>query len=505
MLQAVLGDTAAGGTNKCRLPEGAGSCNPTPVCPGSEVSFDMGDRTPTFTAPGTKRGTITVFMTSTGDVVVTATTTCNCFLYASGSNGNSIFLGSNYDPANTTAPASLCPSRLSGMTDVTDTASLAAVPSMLTCMSWVLPKARVQAAMAGSSVPGTIALTMHFAVSCYSACGTLSLNSQTNVISSGVPADIRCEIQPLRGVAYRVPAACLASPPPPAPAPPPLPPPAPAPGPPPPAPNPAPPPPAPAPGPPPPLVDLSSPLLQPEGEHGIVMRVAGVVLDEPYEFEQTAPLPVVYYQDPEHEGMFFPAVPDPTDPNMPTPGDPKSSEPPTFDIVQQPDGAQALQPRDARARLLGTRCRVAAAPGLNTQVPACCSAANQPFTQALHHRPFPAGSFTLEAIAALSMFRPPPPPPPPTPPPPRPPPPAPKPPKARPSPPPYPPPQVSQECLDGAGGWVDHCENCSGGTASCLKASSTCSAIQVRSRPLPMVLHTGPAAAPWRPGVRPRR
>ncbi len=275
MLQTLLGDTAAGSTHKCRLPPGSGSCNPTEACPDSLVAFDMADRTPTFTSPGTKRGTITVFTTATGDVVVTATTTCNCYLYVSGSNGNSIYLGSNYDPANTSAVASNCPARLGGMTDPTDTASLPSTPSLLTCMSWVLPKARVQAAMAGSSVQGTIALTMHLAVSCYSACGTQTLTSQTNVISSGTPTDVRCEIQPFRGMAYRVPPACLANPPPPAPVPPPVQPP----------PGPVPPPP-PAPAPPPPTANLSSPLLQPQGAFAIVVRVAGEIIDaEPFEFD----------------------------------------------------------------------------------------------------------------------------------------------------------------------------------------------------------------------------
>ena len=227
--QGMLSDVAPGSTHKCRLPLGMGSCSPVPACEGSIATFDMADRTPSFASPGAKRGTITVFTTADGDVVVTATTACNCFLAVSGSNGNSIFLGSNYNIGNATAQASSCPAKLGGTTDPTDTSSLTAMPSVATCMSWVLPKTRVQATMAGSTVPGTVTLTMHFAVSCYSSCGTLTLTSQTNIISSGDPADVRCEIQPFRGMVYRVPSICTTTPPQaPSPLPPPPPPPPPA-------------------------------------------------------------------------------------------------------------------------------------------------------------------------------------------------------------------------------------------------------------------------------------
>jgi hypothetical protein len=230
-LQSMSGDELdVYGPHRCRLP--ADSCVPTSVCPGSTVTFDMADRTPNFASPGTKRGTITVFTTAAGDVVVTATTTCNCFLAVSGSNGNSIFLGSNYPQADAAAQASACPARLGDSTDK----SIVSLPptGLYTCMSWVLPKARVEAAAAASSEPGTIVLTMHFAVSCYGSCTGLTLVSQTNVISSGSAADVRCEIQPLRGMVYRLPQGCtpanalavaLPSQPPPSPAPPPPPPP----------------------------------------------------------------------------------------------------------------------------------------------------------------------------------------------------------------------------------------------------------------------------------------
>jgi hypothetical protein len=295
---------------------------------------------------------------------VTATTTCNCFFFLGGSQGNSIYLGSNYDPANATAKTANCPARLGGMTDPTDTASLPSVPSLLTCMSWVLPRARVQAAMAGSAASGTIALTMHLAVSCYNTCGNVSLNSQTNVISSGTAADVRCEIAPFRGMVYKVPDVCLSYSPPPSPMPPPPSPAPPSPEPMPPPPSPVPPPPSPVPpppqppppGPPPPAYGPPPPsptppppaygppppessLLEPEGPFDIVDRVAGEILDvEPYEYEPTEPPSVLFYQDPENPGTFFPAVPDQDDPNLPTPGDPTDPEPPSFDLEVAEDG-----------------------------------------------------------------------------------------------------------------------------------------------------------------------
>jgi hypothetical protein len=240
-LQAALGDVEdTAGPHRCLLP--TQSCSATSVCPGSVVTFDMADRTPSISNPGTKRGTITIFTTSTGDVVVTATTTCNCFLSVSGANGNSIFLGSNYDPDDSTAKARACPARLGDATDKT----VVSLPGtgLYTCMSWLLPRERVQAAMAASYEPDTIALTMHFAVSCYSDCGSLTLSSQTNIISSGPPADVRCEVQPFRGIVYRV-TECAAAFQPQPPAPPPPPPPHPPGAPPPPPPPPLPPPPAP--------------------------------------------------------------------------------------------------------------------------------------------------------------------------------------------------------------------------------------------------------------------
>jgi hypothetical protein len=84
---------------------------------------------------------------------------------------------------------------------------LAASAGLYTCMSWVLPAARVQAAASGT---GKVAITMHFAATCYTSCSTTSISVQTNVLSSGPAADVRCEIRPSRGVVYTLPASCAA-------------------------------------------------------------------------------------------------------------------------------------------------------------------------------------------------------------------------------------------------------------------------------------------------------
>jgi hypothetical protein len=73
----------------------------------------------------------------------------------------------------------------------------------------VLPKARVDAALAASATPGAVVITMHFAVSCYSGCGTVSgTATATQVLSSGAAEDVRCDVSPFRGVLYRPPTSC---------------------------------------------------------------------------------------------------------------------------------------------------------------------------------------------------------------------------------------------------------------------------------------------------------
>jgi hypothetical protein len=245
---------------------------------------------------------------------------------------------------------------------------------------------------------------------------------------------MRCEVQPFRGVSYRVPDACLANPPPPAPAPTPAPPPVLAP-PPPPAPAPGPPPP-PAPFPRPPSVNLSSLLremLLPEGPFQIVFRVPGVILEgmEPFAVDPSSPPPYLFYEDPDNPGFFFPAVPDPNDPNMATPGDPRSTDPPSFNVEQLANGSFIM-----------------------------------------------VASTTPRPPPPAPPRPPPSPPSPPSPSPPRPPSPPqppPRPPKPQPQPPT--PPQVSGQCEAGAGGWVEHCTSCEAGV--CLKSDASCEAIQV--------------------------
>ena len=101
-----------------------------------------------------------------------------------GANGNTVNLG----------PDGSCPANLNGFSDPTTTASIR-TPGLLTCMSWVLRKARVDAALAASSTPGAVVITSHFAVSCYSGCGTVSgTATATQVLRGADVADVRCDL-----------------------------------------------------------------------------------------------------------------------------------------------------------------------------------------------------------------------------------------------------------------------------------------------------------------------
>jgi hypothetical protein len=190
--QDQLKDATAAGPHTCRLP--GSTCNPAQACPGSLVTYSLAPRTGSFARPGVKDGTITIFTEPSGDVVVTVSLDCNCYISVVGANGNTINLG----------PEGSCPANMNGFTDPTLTSATGA-PALLTCMSWVLPKARVDAALAASATPGAVVITSHFAVSCYSSCGTVSgTATATQVLSSGPAEDVRCDLAPFRGVVYRL-------------------------------------------------------------------------------------------------------------------------------------------------------------------------------------------------------------------------------------------------------------------------------------------------------------
>jgi hypothetical protein len=398
------------------------------MCGSSLVTLDMGDRTPNIARPGDKRGNIYIFTAANGDIIVTGTTSCDCFMNVEGANGNSINIGPNYDVANASAQTASCPANLQAQNLPTTTSALSPFPQLSSCHSWVIPATQVKAAAALSNVPNTVVITIHFEVNCYSACGTTTIASQTNVISSGPVADVRCEIQPMRGMVYRIPAQCANSTvPPPFPAPTPVPPP---------PSNFTPPPPIPPPARPSiNLTNLIDPSLLPE-EFKVVLRVPGVILEgvDPVPYDADEPPAYVFYEDPDNPGFFFPGVPDPYDPNLITPGDPASPDPPTFFIEQLPNG-----------------------------------------------------TFVLLANPNVSLTTPPPSPSPPPRPPPRRPPPHPLPPPKQPPPPkmssppprpPHPPPQVAAGCRAGAGGWPGHCSTCAAGT-TCMQSLGSCSAVQV--------------------------
>ncbi len=178
------------------LPRGlrpGSTCSKATACPGSLVTYSLAPRTGSFARPGVKDGTITIFTEPSGDVVVTVSLDCNCYISVVGANGNTVNLG----------PEGSCPANMNGFTDPTLTSATSA-PALLTCMSWVLPKARVDAALAASATPGAVVITSHFAVSCYSDCSTVSgAATATQVLSSGPAEDVRCDLAPFRGVVYR--------------------------------------------------------------------------------------------------------------------------------------------------------------------------------------------------------------------------------------------------------------------------------------------------------------
>ena len=140
--------------------------------------------------------------------MVTVTIQCNCFLSVVGANGNTVNLGPNFDPADSSAQTASCPAGLNWFSNPTSAA--VTLPALYSCMSWVLPKEQVQEAMTASSTRGSVVITMHFAVSCYSDCGVVvGTPTATQVHSSGPAADVRCDLSPFSGVVYRPPTDCI--------------------------------------------------------------------------------------------------------------------------------------------------------------------------------------------------------------------------------------------------------------------------------------------------------
>jgi hypothetical protein len=209
LLQTALRDAnSSESPHVCRLP--GTTCSPASVCAGSQVTYSLAKRTANFLTPADKDGEIIIFTEPSGNVVVTIAMECNCFLSVVGANGNTVHLGPNYFTDDAADQAANCPARLNDFSDPTATAAYIAPQSLYSCMSWVLPKDRVQEALAASAVPGTVAISMHFAASCYSSCGSTvsGYTTATHVISSGPAEDIRCDLAPFRGVVYKVPETC---------------------------------------------------------------------------------------------------------------------------------------------------------------------------------------------------------------------------------------------------------------------------------------------------------
>jgi hypothetical protein len=207
VLQAQVRDALdTGSPHVCRLP--GSTCSEEAICPGSQVTYDLAPRTGSFSKPGVKDGEVVIFTQPDGGVVVTVTTQCNCLLSVVGANGNTVNLGPNFDPADSSAQTANCPAGLNWFSNPTSAA--VTLPALYSCMSWVLPKQQVQEAMAASSTPGSVVITMHFAVSCYSDCGVVvGTPTATQVHSSGPAEDVRCDLSPFRGVVYRPPTDCI--------------------------------------------------------------------------------------------------------------------------------------------------------------------------------------------------------------------------------------------------------------------------------------------------------
>jgi hypothetical protein len=168
--QAILTDTSTTSSpHTCRLPPGSGSCTAVDALPGSLVQYALGaprEATSSDT-PSTRHGIISIFTATSGDVIVTATTTCNCFISTLLPTSNAIHLGPNYSPTDHTAQATSCPASLQAFNYQTAIGSgEASAMQLASCHSWVIPAAQVQAVAASSYEPHTIALTLHFELSC---------------------------------------------------------------------------------------------------------------------------------------------------------------------------------------------------------------------------------------------------------------------------------------------------------------------------------------------------
>jgi hypothetical protein len=184
---------------QCLLPGGE-ACESLPICPGSESTYSIADSS--SGGDGTKRGDVTIFTTATGDVVVTASTSCNCYLQVDSPSANSISLLSN---GNTTT----CPASAAAQTDP-GFGPLATIGpmSLHSCMSWVLPSKRVAAAAATSTDPGSVVVAMALQLRCYDSCSSFTTDKLVASVSGAPEQDSRCSSTPLRGVVYRLPKDC---------------------------------------------------------------------------------------------------------------------------------------------------------------------------------------------------------------------------------------------------------------------------------------------------------
>ena len=184
---------------QCLLPGGE-ACESLPICPGSESTYSISDTS--SGGEGSKRGDVTIFTTATGDVVVTASTSCNCYLQVDSPSANSISLLSN---GNTTT----CPASAAAQTDpgFGPLATIGPV-SLHSCMSWVLSSKRVAEAAASSDEPGSVVITMALQLRCYDTCSSFSTDKLVATVGGAPEQDSRCSSTPLKGVVYRPPKEC---------------------------------------------------------------------------------------------------------------------------------------------------------------------------------------------------------------------------------------------------------------------------------------------------------
>jgi hypothetical protein len=197
-LQTMLqGDNDPTGPHACRVPRPAPQCDNRTLC-APPTTYRLVERTPG--KPAAPRGQLTVFSTSSGDIVVTATATCGCFLSISSAVANALHMGRTYNISGPAAEAASCPAGPASFAYPTT-----GIPSnsYRSCMSWTIPAA------AANAVGADVVLTMLFEMKCYTGCSAGPAHSVAIAPAVSELHDVRCHGPPHRGILYRRPRACV--------------------------------------------------------------------------------------------------------------------------------------------------------------------------------------------------------------------------------------------------------------------------------------------------------